>query len=81
MSGVRFRMPTYYDQLVCFTLNDRKLIDTPDSMKGRRSATIGIEMRFNVVALINATTMKPIVTSNLNVAQDGTLVTPPVAPY
>jgi hypothetical protein len=73
-SGVRFRMPNYYNQLVCFTLNTRKLIDEPDSMRGRRRATLGIEMRFNIVALIQATTMTPRITTNVDVAQDGTPV-------
>ena len=73
-SGVRFRMPNYYNQLVCFTLNTRKLIDEPDSMRGRRRATLGIEMRFNIVVLIQATTMTPRITTNVDVAQDGTPV-------
>lgn len=74
MSGVRFRMPGYYDQLVCFTLNSRKLIDEPDSMRGRRRAVLSVQMRFNTVALINAVTMKPVTTSQVDVAQDGTPV-------
>ncbi len=84
MSGVRFRMPNYYNQLVCFTLNNRKLIDDPRSAGGRRSATLGIEMRFNVVALVQATTMKPYIVTNVDVAQDGTAVdlsTDPNAQY
>jgi hypothetical protein len=74
MSGVRFKMPTYYNQLVCFTLNSRKIIDEPDSAKGRRRATMEIQMRFNVVALVNATTMNPVFTNNVDSAQDGTPV-------
>lgn len=74
-SGVRFHMPDYYDQLVCFTLNNRLLVDGPDAARGRRSATLGIEMRFNIVKLINVGLMTPVVTTNVDVAADGTPVT------
>ena len=74
-SGIRFRMPDYFNQLVCFELNTRKLIDTPDASKGRRSATVGIKMRFNVVRLVNAITMTPTVVTQLDVAADGGVVT------
>ena len=73
-SGIRFHMPDYYDQLVCFTLNDRLLVDGPEAAKGRRSATLSVEMRFNIVTLINANTMIPVVTTSVDVAADGTLV-------
>ena len=74
-SGVRFHMPDYFDQLVCFELNDRKLIDGPDAARGRRSATLGIKMRFNIVKLINATTMQPSIVTAVDVTADGTPVT------
>ena len=80
-SGVRFHMPDYYDQLVCFELNNRKLVDNPESAKGRRSATLGIKMRFNIVKLINVGIMRPVVTIAVDVAADGTSVTlDPAAP-
>ena len=80
-SGMRFHMPTYFNQLVCFTLNNRKVIDEPDSLRKRRRATLGIEMRFNIVRLINAVTMQPTVTTSLDVAADGTaVVLPPGSP-
>jgi hypothetical protein len=74
-SGIRFHMPAYFDQLVCFTLNNRKVIDEPDSLRKRRRATLGIEMRFNIVRLINVATMQPIVTTQLDVDADGAPVT------
>jgi hypothetical protein len=73
-SGIRFHMPSYFDQLVCFTLNNRKVIDEPDSLRKRRRATLGIEMRFNIVKLINAVTMQPVVTTSLDVGVDGSRV-------
>lgn len=53
MSGVRFIMPDYYNELVCFTLNRREVMDEPDSARNRRRAQLEIEMRFNIVALVN----------------------------
>lgn len=61
LSGLRFKMPDYYNELVCFTLMTRELIDNPDSARGRRNAKVSIHMRFNVVALVNATDLRPIV--------------------
>jgi hypothetical protein len=81
MSGVRFHMPDYYDQLVCFTLNDRRLIDEPDSLRNRRRATLGIEMRFNVVALVNTVPMRPTVVVEVDDGSDGNpVVLPPGSP-
>jgi hypothetical protein len=70
MYGIRFRMPDYYDQHVCFTVMSRRLNDDPDSARHRRIATLNIEMRYNVVALIDAVTMRPIVKVNVDVDQD-----------
>ncbi len=53
MYGVRFRMPEYFDELVCFTLQRRRLMDTDSSARNRRIAQLEIEMRHNVVALVN----------------------------
>jgi hypothetical protein len=53
MSGLRFKMPDYYNELVCFTLNRREVMDEPDAARNRRRAQLEIEMRFNVVALVN----------------------------
>lgn len=75
MSGLRFRMPDYYNELVCFTLNDRENLDDPFSAKNRRRAQLGIEMRFNIVALVNYSPLTPQVTTNTDVKQpDGTPV-------
>ena len=59
-AGLRFHMPDYYDEIVCFMLSTRRLVDNPDSLRKRRSATLGINMRFTVVALVNAVTMQPV---------------------
>lgn len=52
MYGLRFRMPDYYDQLVCFTPGPRTEFDEPDSARNRRRARIEVEMRYTVVALV-----------------------------
>lgn len=59
MYGIRFRVPSYYDQLVCFTLNSREQFNDGDMAKNRRRVALSIEMRFNIVALVNAETFKP----------------------
>lgn len=53
MYGIRFRMPDYFNELVCFSLQSREMADSADSMRDRRTARLIVEMRFNVVALVN----------------------------
>lgn len=59
MAGIRFRMPDYYDQLVCFSLNSRTLVDDENATKNRRKAILDVEMRFNVVALYPVNQLQP----------------------
>lgn len=75
MSGVRFRMPEYFNELVCFTLNRREVIDEPDAVRNRRRAQLEIEMRFNIVALVNYTTMQPTLVINTDVDGSGADIT------
>ena len=58
--GIRFQMPDYYQQLVCFTLNGRTNIDDNDSAKNRRRAHMEVEIRYNVVALVNVSELNPL---------------------
>jgi len=75
MYGLRFKMPDYFNELVCFTLNDRENIDDRMSALKRRRVQLGIEMRFNIVALVNYTQLIPQVVTNTDVAQpDQTVV-------
>lgn len=53
MYGLRFTMPDYFGEFVCFTLGTRQEFDDADSAKNRRHARLTIEMRFTVVALVN----------------------------
>jgi hypothetical protein len=69
MSGLRFDMPQYYNEKVCFTLMRRELMDTPDSARNRRSAQLEIEMRFNIIALVNYVPLIPQVAINVDVDQ------------
>lgn len=69
MYGVRFRMPDYWDETVCFTLLDRMNISNDAARKGRLQTNFSIEMRFNVVALVNAVTLQPYTAVDVN---DGT---------
>lgn len=69
MSGVRFKMPEYYDELVCFTLMTRGLGEDAGSARNRRKGWLEIEMRFNVVALVNYLPFEPSVQVNTDVSQ------------
>lgn len=70
MSGLRFRMPEYFNELVCFTLMKRRLIDDGESAKYRRKAQLEIEMRFNIVALVNYSPFNSVVKADLDVDED-----------
>lgn len=59
MYGIRFRMPDYFDQPVCFTLLTSMRPDDPDNVRNRRWAHLALEMRFDVVRLVNVQTLKP----------------------
>lgn len=59
MYGIRFRLADYYDQLVCFTLNEAEIIDGEDSAKGRRKLRLYLEMRYTQVALVRYTALTP----------------------
>jgi hypothetical protein len=51
LSGLRFRMPRYFDRTVTFTLNSGSRPDDPDAARARRWALLQIEMRFHVCSL------------------------------
>jgi hypothetical protein len=56
--GLRFRMPDYYDRTVCFSLNSGARPDDPDAAgKNRKWGVMQVEMRFNVVALVQVSKM------------------------
>lgn len=79
MSGIRFRMPDYFDQLVCFSLESRQMVDDDFATKNRRRVQLMIQMRFNVVALVNYTTLEPQVTVAVDVNEStGEAVQPEV---
>jgi hypothetical protein len=70
MTGVRFKMPDYFNELVCFTLWNRILIDEPDAARNRRKAQVELEMRFNIVALVNYVPFQPTLASNTDINED-----------
>jgi hypothetical protein len=74
-SGLRFRMPGYYDELVVFELMGRKLYDDVDSARNRRRARLKVFMRFTVVALVNQTNFKPQGSGAVDVDEQGLPVT------
>lgn len=70
MAGIRFRMPDYYEQLACFALQTREIIDDELSTLVRRKARLIVDLRFNVVALVNVETMNPVTTLDVDVVED-----------
>jgi hypothetical protein len=50
MAGLRFVMPDYYGQLVCFSLQNREVIDDDAAVINRRKARMIVQIRFQVVA-------------------------------
>lgn len=61
MYGIRFRMPDYFDELVCFTLQGVEVIDDETAARNRRRLRMSVEMRFNMVALANYAVLTPFV--------------------
>lgn len=61
MAGIRFQMSDYFGQLVCFSLEDREMVEDDLAIRNRRRARLRVEMRFNIVALVNAVDFSPTV--------------------
>lgn len=59
MYGLRLRMPDYYDQSVCFTLDGGMRPDDPDNVRNRRWGYGTFEVRFDVVRLVRVGTVVP----------------------
>jgi hypothetical protein len=70
MAGLRFRMPDYYDQLCCFALQSRQIMDDEDAAQVRRKAKMVIELRYNCVAAVNVEPMTPTVAIEVDVEGD-----------
>jgi hypothetical protein len=70
MYGVRFRMPDYFDQLVCFTPLSRTLMENEDNVRNRKTARIIVQMRFNQVALVNYEPLTTWLKTEVNVDED-----------
>jgi hypothetical protein len=69
MSGIRFILPDYFNELVCFTIMRREIFDEPDAARNRRRAQIELQMRFNVVTLVNVLPLNSSSTVNTNIDQ------------
>lgn len=69
MSGLRFRCPDYYDQLVVFSLGSVEVVDDDSSTFARRKARLVMEMRINVVAVVRTKFLEP--TAELEVDTKG----------
>lgn len=70
MAGIRFVMPDYYGQLVCFSLQNREIIDDEQATVLRRKARLLVEMRFNVCALYPVNPLEPVVDIQVDADED-----------
>jgi hypothetical protein len=77
-SGLRFKMPEYYNELVVFTLMRREVMDEPDAARNRRRAQLEMEMRFNIVRLVNVVDAQPVIKVNTDVDVDTMQPTLPI---
>jgi hypothetical protein len=75
MYGIRFRMPDYFDQLVCFSVMGREVFDEQDGARGRRRARLTLDMRFHVVALVNYVSLTTTLKTEVDVDEDTGLAT------
>lgn len=70
MAGIRFVMPDYYGQLVCFSLQNREIIDDDMASVLRRKARLMVEMRFNVCAAYPVNPLEPVVDLQVDADED-----------
>lgn len=70
MAGLRFVMPDYYGQLVCFSLQSREVVDDEEGVLARRKARMVVQMTFNCAALVNVQPLIPVVTTQVDVDED-----------
>ena len=70
MAGLRFVMPDYYGQLVCFALQSREIIEEDSNTLLRRKARLLVQMYFNVVAAYPVNPMEPVVDVEVDTDED-----------
>jgi hypothetical protein len=66
VAALRLCTRGYYDQTATFCLKDGALFDSPDEARGRRKVQLGVEMRVQVVRLVNVATLTPVVQVNVD---------------
>jgi hypothetical protein len=80
MYGLRFRVPNYFNQLVCFAAMTREMFEDPDAARNRRRARVNVEMRFNAVALVNYTLLDTVLKTEVDVDEDTGIAVGDLAP-
>lgn len=70
MYGLRFKVPDYYGELVCFTVQSRELFDETDAVRNRRRARLVVQVRFNIVALVNYAELTTVAKTSVDVDED-----------
>ncbi len=74
MAGLRFVMKDYFGQFACLSLQSREIVDDEDAVRIRRRARMVIELRFNVVSLVNVETLTPETTVGVDAWDNGEAV-------
>jgi hypothetical protein len=62
VAALRLRTRGYYGQPATFSLRDGALLDSQDEARGRRRVQLGLELRIQVVRLVDAVTLRPVPT-------------------
>lgn len=57
--ALRMRLPDYYDRTAVFALSQREVFDDPDVVRNRRRGHLYVELRVDVVRLVNANELRP----------------------
>lgn len=70
MSGIRFRCPDYLGQLVVFAQQSKEYVDDDMAVLARRKGKIVVNMRINVVRLVNVSTLNPIPVLSVDADED-----------
>lgn len=69
-TGLRMRMPAYFDETVIFTLRRKQVFGDSDASRGARHTSFILEMRFNIVVLVAVEIFRPQVVTNVDVDED-----------
>lgn len=68
--GLRLKLPKYYDRVAEFVLLESQYVDEPDAIRNRRRGQLYLSLRVPEVALVDAITLRPMLTLTVLDAND-----------